>query len=105
VENGARRETLEETGAVVSQLSAYLLFDIVHIEQLYLMFRSCLSRPDFHVTSESSELRLFSEKEIPWDDIAFQVIRKTLQQYLQDRSSGTFPFRILQIPEFEIDKM
>jgi hypothetical protein len=64
-----------------------------------------LSRPDFHVTSESSELRLFTEREIPWDDIAFQVIRKTLQQYLIDRSSGTFPFQVLQIPELEIGPM
>jgi ADP-ribose pyrophosphatase YjhB (NUDIX family) len=99
VESGAIRETLEETGAIVNALSPYLLFDIAHINQLYLMFHSRLIKPDFHVTSESSELRLFDEKEIPWDEIAFKVIEKTIKQYFKDRRTGSFPFRIQQIEQ------
>lgn len=99
VENGAIRETLEETGATVTALSPYLLFDIAHINQLYLMFHSRLIKPDFHVTPESSELALFDEKEIPWDEIAFKVIEKTLKQYFKDRRTGSFPFRIQQIKQ------
>jgi hypothetical protein len=63
------------------------------------MFHSRLIKPDFHVTPESSELALFNEKEIPWDDIAFKVIEKTLKQYFTDRRSGSFPFQILQIEQ------
>ncbi|MCD6586223.1 MAG: NUDIX hydrolase [Desulfobacteraceae bacterium] len=99
VEDGAMRETFEETGAVVENLSPYLLFDITHINQLYLMFHSRLVKPDFHVTPESSELRLFDEKEIPWGEIGFKVIEKTLKQYFKDRNTGTFPFRIQQIKQ------
>lgn len=90
---GARRETLEETGAVVTDLDPYLMVDIVHIHQIYLMFRSRLLTPDFHATRESSEVKLLQENDIPWDHIAFKVVEKTLQYFLQDRSSNGFSFR------------
>lgn len=96
-EDGARRETLEETGAVVVELSPYLLFDIVHINQLYLMFRSRLKTPEFTTTPESSEVALFSPNQIPWDEIAFRVIEKTLKTYLKDKQSSQFSFQIQQI--------
>ncbi len=92
--DGARRETLEETGATVVDLSPYLMVDIVHIHQIYLMFRSRLSAPNFHPTTESSEVKLMSEEEIPWDQIAFKVIEKTLRYYLQDHIENVFTFRM-----------
>ncbi len=36
--DGAQRETLEETGSRVADLTPYLMVDIVHISQIYLMF-------------------------------------------------------------------
>ena len=91
--DGARRETLEETGAVAVDLAPYLMVDIVHIHQIYLMFRAGLREPEFHPTRESAEVKLVREADIPWSDIAFKVIEKTLRYYLQDRSSDTFAFR------------
>jgi hypothetical protein len=44
--------------------------------------------------SESSEVRFFSERDIPWDQIAFTVIEETLRQYFNDRPAGMFPFHI-----------
>jgi len=96
---GARRETLEETGAEVSRLEPYLLFDIPHISQLYLMFRARMASPDCHSTKESAAVRLFEAGEIPWDDIAFPVIEKTLKVYLADRPDSRFPFQIHPILE------
>ena len=90
---GARRETFEETGAQVVDLTPYLMVDIVHIHQIYLMYRSRLLAPDFHPTRESSEVKLLAAADIPWDDIAFKVVDKTLRYYLQDRTSGRFEFR------------
>jgi hypothetical protein len=69
------------------------MVDIVHIHQIYLMFRSRLLAPDFHPTRESSEVKLLGEADIPWNDIAFKVVEKTLRHYLQDRPSGRFVFR------------
>jgi ADP-ribose pyrophosphatase YjhB (NUDIX family) len=97
VSDGARRETREETGAVVDNLSAYRLFDITHINQIYLMFRGEMESSGCHPTSESLEVALLNEREIPWDKIAFRVIEKTLRHYFNDRSSGRFPFKIDRI--------
>ena len=94
VKEGARRESLEETGAKLDQLKPYLLFDIPHINQLYLMFRARMESPTFHRTKESAQVRLFDSREIPWDAIAFPVIEKTLQIYLENRPGGKFPFQI-----------
>lgn len=98
VMEGARRETLEETGAVVQALVPYLMFDIVYVNQIYLMFRGELQKPEFRLeTPESAEVVLMREEEIPWDDIAFLAIENTLRRYFFDRSSGQFPFRIRRI--------
>lgn len=99
VMEGARRETVEETGAAVNRLEPYLLFDIAHINQLYLMFRARLASPDFHATQESAQVRLFDPEEIPWNEIAFPVIEQTLRLYLSERPEGVFPFQIHQITD------
>ena len=91
--DGARRETLEETGATIVDLVPYLMVDIIHIGQIYLMYRCHLSAPTFHPTRESAEVKLVDVAEIPWDDIAFKVIEKTLHHFLQDRNAGDFAFR------------
>ena len=97
VMDGARRETWEESGARVVTLDSYLLFDIVSVNQVYLMFRAKLQQPTYNVTAESSEVALMREDEIPWDDIAFRVMQKTLMQFFKDRIRGDFPFRIEQV--------
>jgi len=94
---GAIRETLEETGALVVGLQPYRLFDIVHIGQVYLMFLARLEQPEFHATEESIDVRLFAEQDIPWSRIAFPVIEKTLQHYVDDRRHNSFLFRQAQV--------
>ena len=52
-----------------------------------------LGNEKFGTTSESSEVRLFTKDEIPWDEIAFPTVTKTLKYYFDDEESGEFPFR------------
>ena len=94
VSAGARRETLEEARARVEILAPYALYNICYVNQIYLMFRARLIDQNFGPGSESLEVRLFSETEIPWDEIAFRVIEQTLIQFLEDRPKGVFPFQI-----------
>jgi ADP-ribose pyrophosphatase YjhB (NUDIX family) len=94
VSAGARRETFEEARARVEILAPYALYNICYVNQIYLMFRARLIDNNFGPGSESLEVRLFSETEIPWDEIAFRVIEETLVQYLKDRPKGSFPFYI-----------
>ncbi len=90
VAEGARRETWEETRAVVEDLSLFGVFSIIHIHQVYMMFRGRLAEKTFSPTPESSEVRLFSEADIPWDAISFRVVEKTLKRYFADQSAGAF---------------
>jgi ADP-ribose pyrophosphatase YjhB (NUDIX family) len=90
----AERETREEAGARIADLVPYLMFNICHISQIYLMFRARMADLDFAAGKESLEVKLFTEGEIPWDRIAFRVISETLKTYFSDRRRGSFPFAI-----------
>ncbi len=94
---GARRETWEESRAVVYDLVPYYLADLIGVDQLYMMFRCRLSEPNFETTRESKDVRLFAEKDIPWDNIAFTVIAQTLKRYFADRANGAYVFRNEQL--------
>lgn len=89
VQDGASRETLEETRSTVEIVAPYRLFNILFVDQIYFMFRAKLLKEDFGPTGESTEVRLFRESEIPWDEIAFEVIRMTLTDFFEDRKKRT----------------
>ena len=92
---GAARETLEEAGARVDRLDLYTMISLPDINQVYLVFRARLLHLDFHPGEESLEARLFQEHEIPWDDLAFRTIQRTLEHYFADRRSGEgFPLHV-----------
>lgn len=91
---GAARETLEEANARVEVGSLYALYNIPHINQVYVLFRARLKDLDFSAGAETLETRLFTEAEIPWSEIAFTTVRHTLIRYYADRKSGDFPFHM-----------
>ena len=66
---GALRETLEEANARVEIDSLYALYNIPHINQVYLLFRARLLDPNVSPGAETLEVGLFAESEIPWDQI------------------------------------
>ena len=39
---------------------------------------------------ESLEARLFDEKDIPWDELAFKTVIRTLRWFVADRREGNF---------------
>ncbi len=91
---GALRETLEEANARVEIDSLYALYNIPHINQVYLLFRARLLDLDFSPGEETLELKLLDEADIPWDQIAFATVRNTLKHYFDDRRNGAFPFHM-----------
>ena len=91
---GARRETFEETKAHVEIIAPYAIFNLTFINQIYLMFRGQLIDNTFGPSSESTHVELFSEKDIPWDDLAFNVMQETLVRFFKDHSIGVFPFQM-----------
>ena len=43
--------------------------------------------PDCSAGDESQEVRLYSEADIPWEQLAFATIRHTLEFFFEDRES------------------
>lgn len=94
VEQGAVRETLEEANARVEIGPLYALYNIPHINQVYMLFRARLLDLDFHAGAETLEARLFDEAEIPWEALAFATVRNTLRHYYGDRREGEYRFHM-----------
>ncbi len=90
----ALRETLEEANARVAIGDLYSMCNLPYINQVHLFFRARLLDLDFSPGTESLEVELFEEQDIPWDKIAFRPVYFTLQHYFADRKTGDFQFRI-----------
>lgn len=94
VAEGGARETWEEAEARVENLQLYTIFNIPYIGQVYMLHRADLVDGAYGVGAESLECRLFAEHEIPWGELAFPSVKKTLEHYYRDRQSGLFPVHV-----------
>ena len=90
---GAARETWEEAAAKAVDLELYRIFDVPHISQVYLFYRCGIENDEFGVGPESLESALYTEQEIPWDELAFPTVRELLREFLEDRKTGQYPVR------------
>lgn len=89
VADGARREVWEEAVARVDLDYLITLYNIERINQVYLQYVGQLVNGEYAVGEESLECRLFTEKAIPWEEIAFTSSAYTLHNYFRDRQRGT----------------
>ncbi len=87
VAGGAARETLEEALATVELGHLFASVDVVDAGQVHLFYTGKLVG-DFGVGNETLEAALFSEDEIPWDEIAFHSGKFALQKYFEDRGKN-----------------
>jgi ADP-ribose pyrophosphatase YjhB (NUDIX family) len=97
VAEGAKRELFEEACARSVAVVPYALYDLTFVNQMYLFFRAPLAGAEFAAGKESLDVRLFDEEQIPWGELAFQVVSETLKRYFEDRRAGTFTFHTGQI--------
>jgi len=87
---GAMREAVEEANARVEITQLYTTYSIPSISQVYIMFLAKLLDPDVSAGPESLEVKLVTEDEIPWDQLAFVMVKRTLRHFLEDRKTGVF---------------
>lgn len=90
VEQAAIRETLEEACARIELGPLFSMISVPYIHQVHVIYRARLCDLDFRPGEESLEVRLFDEDEIPWDELAFRTIKRSLRHYLADRRAGAF---------------
>ena len=81
---GAARETLEEACAKVEIGHMFASVDVVDAGQVHIFFTARLVG-DFAAGEESLDAAMYSEAEIPWDDIAFHSGRYALKKYFEDK--------------------
>ena len=43
------------------------------------------------------EARLFSEAEVPWDELAFRTVKETLEHFFADRQRGQFGVHLVDL--------
>jgi ADP-ribose pyrophosphatase YjhB (NUDIX family) len=87
---GARRETEEEACARIELGPLFTMIDVPGVEQLHIFFRARLLDLDFAAGAETQQVRLFSEADIPWEQIAFRTVSTTLRLFFEDRARGRF---------------
>ncbi|WP_372965579.1 NUDIX hydrolase [Marinobacter sp.] len=93
----AARETREEALAEVSIDGLYSIIDVPHINQVHMFYRATLLDGSFGAGEESLESRLFAADEIPWDEISFPTVKKTLKLFLNEMETGNYGVHITDI--------
>ncbi|KAK4525982.1 hypothetical protein GAYE_SCF18G3891 [Galdieria yellowstonensis] len=76
---GAKRETLEETGLNIQTGQLLGVYNLVSAGQVHLIFRSELTKlEEFAPNNETLQVELFPWEKIPWDSLAFATTQWAL---------------------------
>ena len=81
VEQGAAREAREEACADLEIKRILAIYSIPRISQVQIMFEAKLRSPDVRPGPESTDVKLVTWDEIPWDDLAFPSVHWALKQW------------------------
>lgn len=99
--DAALRETIEEAGAHIELLPLFSLLNVPQVHQVHMFYRASLRDLDFAAGIESLEVKMFTETDIPWDEIAFPTVSRTLKLLFSDREKvqhgGVYGFHVHDI--------
>lgn len=87
LEEAAARESHEEANLKLDKLKLYMVTSLPYISQVYMIYIG-QAENSFSPGVESLETQLFTESEIPWDQLAFPIVGKTLKNYFIDSSKN-----------------
>ncbi|WP_025918040.1 NUDIX hydrolase [Herminiimonas sp. CN] len=82
--DAALRETHEEAGANIILHGLFSLLNVPHVHQVHMFYRATLLDLNYLAGPESLEVSTFSESQIPWDEIAFPTVARTLRFFFED---------------------
>jgi ADP-ribose pyrophosphatase YjhB (NUDIX family) len=81
LEDGARRECIEETDAKIKSMEISCIFHSPS-NHLYIFYLTELSSSYFKINDESPEIAFFSPENIPWDDLAFDSNQYAIESFI-----------------------
>jgi ADP-ribose pyrophosphatase YjhB (NUDIX family) len=102
LEQAAARETLEEACAQVEVEDMVAVVNVVHAEQVHIVFRARLLTEEFAAGDESLDVALFTEADVPWEQIAFPSVRFSLERFFQDRAVGQRRLHLSEAPRVRV---
>jgi len=88
----AARELREETNLALdpAALALYSLGSITALDQVYVAFRASVGAVDCAPGPEALEVRFFSARELPWEEIAFPSANYAISKAYEEASRGRF---------------
>lgn len=94
---GAERETDEEAGAQIEMQGLFTVLNVARVGQVHMYYRAKLLSEQFNPGYETIEARLFTEDQIPWDEIAFHTVTETLKHYFADRRREQYAIHAIDV--------
>ena len=88
LEQGAKREAHEEANLELNIKYLHTTYSLPKIGQVYMLYLSEIVNDNYAAMHETSEVKLFSINEIPWDAIAFSAVTFALKNYIEDVENG-----------------
>jgi len=91
-EQAAAREVYEETSVKVNaqELNIFGVGYIHQMNQIYLFYRGVAASEKTMPTREASESVFVHERDMPWSEMAYPHVNRSLLQYFSDQSSNSF---------------
>jgi ADP-ribose pyrophosphatase YjhB (NUDIX family) len=100
LEEAAVRETLEETGVRLdpTALRLHAVVSLSEISEIYVGFFATIGEhPDLIRGSECSDVRFFSEAEMPWTQFSYPDIGVYLRIYFAERRNDAHAFHFSRL--------
>jgi ADP-ribose pyrophosphatase YjhB (NUDIX family) len=85
LEEGIKREAYEEAVVEIDISHLIATYSLTRMNQIHIIYAATMSKPEFKTSTESSEVLLFERHKIPWENLAFPVIRWALNAFLTNK--------------------
>lgn len=81
------------------------MLNVPAVRQVHLMFYARLLNTEFAPGPETIEARLFAEDEVPWNALAFNVVRVNVENFFADLRGGVRSIRIGTVEHAQIQSV
>lgn len=87
VEDGAKREAMEEAGINVEIDRLFLMHTMTQINQVYLLFLAKVTEENLGFGHETSEVKWVSIHDINVEELAFVPVKEAVRKYIAEYKS------------------
>lgn len=84
IEEGARRETLEEVGLRVALGEMVGAYSYPKYGAVTVVYTATVTGGRARTSREAEEIKYFSAEDIPWDELAFRSTRDALKDWVKE---------------------